>query len=138
MTEPTGPTGPGGEWRMRVRDQRVTVRDGLRIRVEERNPEAGGVPVLILHGFTGSIEAWGEPLLDALASTRRIFQALRPTCLPCCLHKIPTTGVDAGRGGPGGDQVSDSARTRVGRALSPISTRFERRWSTVESPGCAI
>lgn len=32
-----------------------------------------GVPVLLLHGFTGSAEAWGEAILEGLARNRRVL-----------------------------------------------------------------
>lgn len=72
MRRPTGPRGYGAGRRMEVRERRVPVRDGVRIRVEERGTRRPGVPLVLLHGFTGSVEAWGETLLDALASTRRV------------------------------------------------------------------
>jgi 2-succinyl-6-hydroxy-2,4-cyclohexadiene-1-carboxylate synthase len=31
------------------------------------------LPVLLLHGFTGSSQAWGDPVLSALAATRRVI-----------------------------------------------------------------
>lgn len=72
MRRPTGPRGYGAGRRVEVRERRVPVRDGVRIRVEDRGEGRPGVPLVLLHGFTGSVEAWGETLLDALASTRRV------------------------------------------------------------------
>lgn len=72
MRRPTGPPGFGAGRRMDVRERRIPVRDGVRIRVEDRGTRRPGVPLILLHGFTGSVEAWGETLLDALASTRRV------------------------------------------------------------------
>lgn len=55
------------------RERSVRV-DGTGIRVVERGPEtAADPPLLLLHGFTGSVEAWGEALLGALASERRVL-----------------------------------------------------------------
>ncbi|HEX9710415.1 MAG TPA: 2-succinyl-6-hydroxy-2,4-cyclohexadiene-1-carboxylate synthase [Candidatus Thermoplasmatota archaeon] len=51
-------------------DVRVRVRDGLTLRVHERG---AGPPVLLLHGFTGSVEAWGKRVLDGLAGTWRVL-----------------------------------------------------------------
>lgn len=59
-----GPTGPG------PRERRVPVEEGLALRVHERG---AGPPLLLLHGFTGSVEAWGEPLLAALACGHRVL-----------------------------------------------------------------
>jgi 2-succinyl-6-hydroxy-2,4-cyclohexadiene-1-carboxylate synthase len=41
----------------------VTLRDGLRLHVQV---EGAGDPLLLIHGFTGSVEAWGEDLLSGL------------------------------------------------------------------------
>lgn len=57
---------------MSVRERRIETRDGVRLRVEDRNQEAPGTPLLLLHGFTGSVEAWGEALLRRLADQRRV------------------------------------------------------------------
>ena len=62
----------GGKGPIMSREMRVEVRDGTRLRVElrgeERAREEGGGPWLVLlHGFTGSVEAWGELLLESLA-----------------------------------------------------------------------
>lgn len=59
-----GPTGPG------PRERRVPLDDGLALRVHERG---AGPPVLLLHGFTGSVEAWGEALLEGLACRHRVL-----------------------------------------------------------------
>jgi len=56
---------------MTAREHRIDLRDGLALRVQERGAEVGGPPALLLHGFTGSVEAWGEPLLDRLAADGR-------------------------------------------------------------------
>lgn len=42
----------------------VTMRDGLRLHVRI---EGRGEPLLLVHGFTGSVEAWGEETLRGLA-----------------------------------------------------------------------
>lgn len=57
--------------RASVRERRIEARDGLRLRVVERHPDARDrAPLLLLHGFTGSVEAWGTGLLDGLAGRR--------------------------------------------------------------------
>lgn len=48
----------------------VVLRDGLRLRVREAGD---GDPILLLHGFTGSGESWGEPLLATLAERSRVL-----------------------------------------------------------------
>jgi 2-succinyl-6-hydroxy-2,4-cyclohexadiene-1-carboxylate synthase len=50
----------------------VTLESGVSLRVEDRG-EGVGAPLLLLHGFTGSAEAWGDPLLRSLASRRRVI-----------------------------------------------------------------
>jgi len=52
---------------MTAREHRIGLRDGLALHVQERGEAGGGPPALLLHGFTGSVEAWGESLLDRLA-----------------------------------------------------------------------
>jgi len=47
----------------------VTMRDGLRLHVEVKGV---GEPLLLIHGFTGSIEAWGEDLLAGLARAHQV------------------------------------------------------------------
>jgi len=42
--------------------------DGFRLRVEERGR---GPATLLVHGFTGSVEAWGEAILDGLVKAGR-------------------------------------------------------------------
>ncbi|MBW3534052.1 MAG: 2-succinyl-6-hydroxy-2,4-cyclohexadiene-1-carboxylate synthase [Gemmatimonadetes bacterium] len=59
-----GPRGPG------PRERRVPVEPGLALRVHERGD---GPTLLLLHGFTGSVEAWGEALLDGLACRHRVL-----------------------------------------------------------------
>lgn len=49
---------------------RITTRDGLRLFVEDRG---AGVPLLLVHGFTGSHEAWTPRLKTALASRFRLL-----------------------------------------------------------------
>ena len=52
----------------------VTVRTGLRLHVEERGADHDRIrPLLLLHGFTGSSQAWGEEVLEALARSRRVL-----------------------------------------------------------------
>ncbi len=48
----------------------VTLRDGLRLHVRVQGT---GEPLLLLHGFTGSIEAWGRELLDGLARAHQVI-----------------------------------------------------------------
>ncbi|HZD06188.1 MAG TPA: alpha/beta fold hydrolase, partial [Longimicrobiales bacterium] len=54
---------------------KVDVGGGLVLRVEDRFKGRGTdrAPVLLLHGFTGSAEAWAEELLEGLAARRRIL-----------------------------------------------------------------
>lgn len=47
----------------------VTLRDGLRIHVRVRGT---GEPLLLIHGFTGSVEAWGEETLGGLAQAYQV------------------------------------------------------------------
>jgi 2-succinyl-6-hydroxy-2,4-cyclohexadiene-1-carboxylate synthase len=47
----------------------VTLRDGVRLHVRI---QGAGEPLLLLHGFTGSIEAWGEELLSGLARSQQV------------------------------------------------------------------
>jgi 2-succinyl-6-hydroxy-2,4-cyclohexadiene-1-carboxylate synthase len=47
----------------------VTLRDGLRIHVRVQGT---GEPLLLIHGFTGSVEAWGEEILNGLAQAYRV------------------------------------------------------------------
>jgi 2-succinyl-6-hydroxy-2,4-cyclohexadiene-1-carboxylate synthase len=49
---------------------RVTTRDGLHLFVEDLG---AGKPLLLVHGFTGSSEAWGRELKDSLASRLRLL-----------------------------------------------------------------
>jgi len=49
-----------------ARDRTIVLRDGLRLHLREGGPESRTPPLLLLHGFTGSAEAWGGPLLQAL------------------------------------------------------------------------
>jgi 2-succinyl-6-hydroxy-2,4-cyclohexadiene-1-carboxylate synthase len=52
----------------------VAVRTGLRLHVEELGAEYDRIrPLLLLHGFTGSSQAWGEEVLEALARSRRVL-----------------------------------------------------------------
>lgn len=48
----------------------LILRDGLHLHVEERG---AGDPLLLIHGFTGSVEAWGEPILSGLAAHHRVL-----------------------------------------------------------------
>ncbi len=48
----------------------MLLRDGTRWWVDVRG---GGPPILLIHGFTGSSDAWGEGLLSALARRRRVL-----------------------------------------------------------------
>lgn len=47
----------------------VTLRDGLRLHVRIQGT---GEPLLLLHGFTGSMEAWGEEMLPGLARAHQV------------------------------------------------------------------
>lgn len=47
----------------------VTMRDGLRLHVRVQGT---GEPLLLIHGFTGSIEAWGEGSLSGLAQAYQV------------------------------------------------------------------
>jgi len=47
----------------------VTLRDDLRLHVRVQGT---GEPLLLLHGFTGSIEAWGEEVVRGLAQAYRV------------------------------------------------------------------
>ncbi len=49
---------------------RVMLRDGLRLHVRE---VGSGDPVLLLHGFTGSGESWGDATVAELARRRRVL-----------------------------------------------------------------
>ncbi len=57
--------------RMNSRERRIALRDGLSVRVVERLTDGTALPVLLLHGFTGSVGAWGEELLEGIAATGR-------------------------------------------------------------------
>ena len=48
----------------------VTLRDGLRLHVRVQGE---GGPLLLLHGFTGSVETWGEEQLQGLAQGHRVL-----------------------------------------------------------------
>lgn len=48
----------------------VTLRDGLKLHVRI---EGSGDPLVMLHGFTGSVEAWGEEVLAGLAQAYQII-----------------------------------------------------------------
>jgi 2-succinyl-6-hydroxy-2,4-cyclohexadiene-1-carboxylate synthase len=47
----------------------VTMRDGLRLHVRV---QGSGEPLLLVHGFTGSMEAWGEGVIDGLAQAFQV------------------------------------------------------------------
>lgn len=48
--------------------------DGRTLRVHDAGPRSGreAPPLLLLHGLTGSVEAWGPRLLEDLAAERRV------------------------------------------------------------------
>jgi 2-succinyl-6-hydroxy-2,4-cyclohexadiene-1-carboxylate synthase len=48
----------------------VRLRDGLRLHVRA---QGSGDALLLVHGFTGSGDAWGQPLIDALAESSRVL-----------------------------------------------------------------
>jgi 2-succinyl-6-hydroxy-2,4-cyclohexadiene-1-carboxylate synthase len=50
--------------------ERSTTNGGLRVRTIG---EGKGVPVLLVHGFTGSAEGWGEGILEGLADRRQVL-----------------------------------------------------------------
>jgi 2-succinyl-6-hydroxy-2,4-cyclohexadiene-1-carboxylate synthase len=56
--------------RTESREHRIALGDALH-RVLERGTYGKALPVLLLHGFTGSAEAWGEELIAGLAATGR-------------------------------------------------------------------
>jgi 2-succinyl-6-hydroxy-2,4-cyclohexadiene-1-carboxylate synthase len=47
----------------------VTMRDGLRLHVRIQGK---GDPLLLLHGFTGSVEAWGEEVFEGFAQANQV------------------------------------------------------------------
>jgi len=47
----------------------VTMRDGVRLHVRA---EGDGEPLLLIHGFTGSGQSWGEDLMAGLARAHRV------------------------------------------------------------------
>jgi 2-succinyl-6-hydroxy-2,4-cyclohexadiene-1-carboxylate synthase len=47
----------------------VTMRDGLRLHV---HVQGEGEPLLLLHGFTGSVDAWGEEMLRGLSQAFQV------------------------------------------------------------------
>jgi len=49
---------------------RVMLRDGTRLHVRA---SGSGEPLLLLHGFTGSGESWGERVVAGLARSRRVL-----------------------------------------------------------------
>ena len=48
----------------------VALRDGSRLRA---GIAGDGDPILLVHGFTGSIEAWGATVLSGLVATHRLI-----------------------------------------------------------------
>lgn len=48
----------------------VTLRDGIRLHVETLGE---GDPILLVHGFTGSVRAWGVDILSHLARNNRVI-----------------------------------------------------------------
>lgn len=57
---------------IRARDIRVALRDGVHLRVTDRGE---GPAAILVHGFTGSVEAWGKDLPARLAGAagRRVL-----------------------------------------------------------------
>ena len=47
----------------------VTMRDNLRLNVQVQGT---GEPLLLIHGFTGSIQVWGEDLISGLAQAHQV------------------------------------------------------------------
>jgi 2-succinyl-6-hydroxy-2,4-cyclohexadiene-1-carboxylate synthase len=47
----------------------VTLRDNLRLNVQVQGT---GEPLLLIHGFTGSVAAWGEDLMSGLAQAHQV------------------------------------------------------------------
>ena len=48
----------------------ISLRDGLRLRV---GTVGNGDPVLLIHGFTGCIQAWGPVILSTLAQAHKVI-----------------------------------------------------------------
>ncbi|MDP2529788.1 MAG: 2-succinyl-6-hydroxy-2,4-cyclohexadiene-1-carboxylate synthase [Candidatus Palauibacterales bacterium] len=57
--------------RTTARAHRIALRDGFHVRLSERGGDGTALPVVLLHGFTGSVEAWGEELVEGLVATGR-------------------------------------------------------------------
>lgn len=85
-------------------DRRMT-NNGLRVRTVG---EGDGIPVLLVHGFTGSAEGWGEGILEGLA------------------HHRPVLAVDLpGHGESSGDR--DAARFTMDRVVGDLVAMLEDR-----------
>ena len=69
----------------------VTLRDGLRVGVRDIGSDRSDPPLLLLHGFSGSSESWGEPLLERLSVGRRLIAVDLPG------HGESDLPVDSGR-----------------------------------------
>lgn len=135
-----GPTGPG------PRERRVPVGDGLALRVHERGD---GPPLLLLHGFTGSVEAWGEPLLGSLACRHRVLAVdlhghgrsdTPPSPARSTMEHVvdDLTRVLDAAGAPGAAWVGYSMGGRVALAAAVLRPRrVERLVLESASPGLA-
>ena len=83
----------------------IRLRDGLRLRVRSR---AGSRPLLLVHGFTGSAEAWPRTVADTLVE--RGFGLLMPD--------LPGHGRS--------DAPANPARYRMGAVLDDLEEVLER------------
>lgn len=83
----------------------LRLRDGLRLRVEVRG---AGRPLLLLHGFTGCVEAWPEPILDGLVEAGFLVAA----------PDLPGHGRS--------DAPEDPSRYRMGALLDDLEEVLDR------------
>lgn len=85
----------------------IQLRDGVVLRITHRGPKEGR-PVLLLHGFTGSAHAWGEPILQGLADAG--FRVIAPD--------LPGHG--------GSDAPKSPSRYRITALLDDLSEVLDR------------
>ena len=69
----------------------VTLRDGLRIGIRDLGSDRSAPPLLMLHGFSGSSNSWGEQLLTRLSDGRRLIAVDLPG------HGVSDVPAEAGR-----------------------------------------